>query len=305
MPGNVLITGAYGFIGRHLARHYAGAGASVVGIGHGTWSREQWQRWGLAEWHAADVTRDSLRTYGGSPDVIVHCAGGGSVAYSLDRPYEDFERSAVTAAAVLEFARVHAPSARLVLPSSAGVYGATRASSIPESTVQRPVSPYGLHKQVAESLFRSHGRQYGLRTAIVRLFSVYGSGLRKQLLWDACNRDPVAGRPFHGTGNEQRDWLHVRDAAALLAIAAERASTRCPAVNGGTGAGVTVRDMLEHLWSCLERPGAPAFSGAARKGDPARYVADVARAQAWGWRAEVAWRDGVAEYARWFREGAH
>jgi len=138
----------------------------------------------------------------------------------------------------------------------------------------------------------------------VRLFSVYGAGLRKQLLWDASQKIMRGENNFFGTGDEIRDWLHVEDAASLLITAAGHASAMCPIVNGGSGAGVTVREVLAELFTRFERADAPNFSGAARSGDPVGYVADIARAREWGWQPLVDWKQGVCEYVGWFKGGA-
>src|ERR1700730_7520819 len=86
----VLVTGAHGFIGRHACRNYAAAGWTVIGLGHGTWSRDEWRTWGLTEWAAENVTLDTLLTYGRDPAHIIHCAGSGSVAFSVSHPMQDF-----------------------------------------------------------------------------------------------------------------------------------------------------------------------------------------------------------------------
>ena len=107
-------------------------------------------------------------------------------------------------AAVLEFSRLHAPDARIVLPSSAAVYGAVERTPIEEIDVLRPVTPYGAHKKIAEDLCASFGRYCGVKSAVVRLFSVYGPELRKQLLWDASWRVSRNENGFFGTGRELR-----------------------------------------------------------------------------------------------------
>jgi UDP-glucose 4-epimerase len=304
MPANVLVTGAFGFVGRHVARAAAAAGQVVRGLGHGAWSRSEWREWGLADWHLADVTLDAMVSYGGEPDLIVHCAGSGSVAFSMAHPAQDFDRTVLTTRDVLEYVRLHRPQARVVLPSSAGVYGQVETLPIAVDAPLRPASPYGRHKRMAEDLALSYARHFGLSAAIARLFSVYGVGLRKQLLWDACDKLSRGPAEFGGTGAETRDWLHVEDAAQLLLLAGEAASPDCPIVNGATGEGVPIRHIVETLAAGFGGPGQVAFSGVSRPGDPPHFVADIAGARALGWEPRRRLDEELPRYARWFKEGA-
>lgn len=298
----VLITGAYGFIGRHVARRFARAGWSVTGLGHGTWSHEAARQWGIAEWHASDVTFDALANIGSLPDVVVHCAGSGSVGYSLAHPFQDFSRSVGAVAATLEYMRLQAPHARLIYLSSAAVYGHAGDAPIRENMPLTPLSPYGLHKVMGESLCRMYGAQYKLLSMIVRLFSVYGCGLHKQLLWDACCKASAGKCVFDGTGDETRDWLEVQDAAELIHQAIDHASPDSPAVNGGTGVAPSIGAVLAELFGALGIHAAPSFSGTTRHGDPKHYRADIAAAGQWGWHPKVGWREGVRKYAEWFKD---
>jgi UDP-glucose 4-epimerase len=299
----VLITGAHGFIGRHVARTVAKKGVYVIGLGHGDWKEGQWRQWGIAEWHGVDVCIESLRAYAGKPHTVIHCAGSGSVGHSVSHPYDDYRRTVATTAALLEFLRLDAPDAAFVYPSSAAVYGCAGRLPIAESDPVAPVSPYGVYKQMAEELCAAYGRHFGLKVAIVRLFSVYGNGLRKQLLWEACNRISAGGARFSGTGEELRDWLHVDDAVQLLASAVDHAKSSCAVFNGGTGIGTSVRQILEHVVSSLGVDMTLTFSGSGRQMDPIAYVADISRAQGIGWNPVKRWEDGVQAYVDWYCSG--
>jgi UDP-glucose 4-epimerase len=155
---------------------------------------------------------------------------------------------------------------------------------------------------MGEDLCAAFGRHCGVKSAVVRLFSVYGPELRKQLLWDASCRISRNQNGFFGTGHELRDWIHVDDAVDLLLKASEHASAGCPIVNGGTGEGVSVGHVLQQLFRAFGRTDEPLFSGEARPGDPLHYLANRDRAREWGWEPTVGWRDGLSEYVRWFQD---
>ena len=304
MSGTALVTGAFGFIGRHVAQRLAAGGWKVSGIGHGKYDDAERQRWGMRRFTPADVTLASLAASGAKPELIVHCAGGSTVGHSLARPLEDFERTVATTAAVLEFARTLAGGARVVFLSSAAVYGNAGFQPLREDAPLAPLSPYGVHKRIGEDLCRLYGVQFNVASVILRLFSIYGAGMRKQLLWDASQRIRSGDVSFAGSGAEVRDWLHVEDAASLIEQAQGLASADCPVVNGGSGVGVAVAQILKELLACFGRTDAPRFTGARRTGDPEALVADVSRALATGWRPQMSWKDGVREYTDWYLKTA-
>ena len=297
---NVLITGASGFIGSHVAREFYSQGWNVVGIGRG--ELDNWRSYGMSAWHCCDVTLDTLTTYAGKQDVIVHCAGGASVEFSVLRPYQDFIKTVDTMAQVLEFIRSHSPQTKLIYPSSAAVYGQAIELPIRESAPLKPISPYGTYKLMGEQLCQLYASRYKLSIAVIRLFSIYGVGLKKQLLWDACNKLSEGCPDFFGTGEETRDWLHVGDAAHLIELAVASASTECPILNGGSGKGVTNKEILLYLAEKLDIRLAPRFSAAIKEGDPSVYIADISKARSLNWRPDIDWRQGVSEYAEWFRQ---
>ena len=268
----ILVTGANGFLGRHVSRMLAKLGYSVAGLGHGTFSQAELGAWGIDEWHEGDVTLESLMQYE-NLKAIFHCAGSGSVNFALQQPSQDFRRTVVTTSDVLEFVRSVSPSTVVVYPSSASVYGTIATMPIGEDAATLPISTYGTHKLLAEHLVKAYAHNFGAKASIVRFFSIYGCGLRKQLLWDACVKLAGGDEIFNGTGDEVRDWLHVEDAAELLIIAMQRASPSCPVVNGGTGTGVSVPG---HRASPQHRTADPAATEVFRA-DPTRRSEQIHR----------------------------
>jgi UDP-glucose 4-epimerase len=301
---NVCITGARGFIGRHLARALADDGHSVAGLGHGAWPGSASA--GVDHWLQGEIDAPNLSALAdraGGFDTIHHLAGGSAVGPSFVQPRDDFERTLATTARLLDWMRQFAPATRLVTASSAAVYGNAGAGEATETAPLAPTSPYGTHKAMLEALVASYRRHFAVKASVVRLFSVYGRGLEKQLLFELCRRCAAAGPGTEiglgGTGQERRDWLHVSDAVALLRLAA--ASDAPPILNGGTGVPTEVAviaDMVCREWGKDLRP---VFSGVTREGDPANLVADPDLARAAGFIATTRVADGVPDYVAWFR----
>ncbi|MBK8085090.1 MAG: NAD-dependent epimerase/dehydratase family protein [Devosia sp.] len=298
----VLVTGARGAIGRAVVSLGAARGATMLGLGHGAWTGDT-DLPPLNDWINGDVSIDNLdriRALAGLPDVVIHLAGGSHVGASIERPSEDFRRTVSGGQALLEWLRNNAPETRLVIASSAAVYGDTLGSPIAETSAYAPASPYGTHKAMVELLSNAYSIQYGLKVAVIRLFSVYGPGLRKQLVYDLFQRlrrgerDIILG----GTGREIRDFLFIGDAAAMLLGASALATADWPVLNGGYGQPVSTAELARLVVTDFPEASVR-FSGVGRKGDPSALVADVSRARALGLLAPTSLADGLAATRRW------
>ncbi|GHV56230.1 hypothetical protein FACS1894216_19920 [Synergistales bacterium] len=125
--------------------------------------------------------------------------------------------------------------------------------------------------------------------------------MRKQLLWDACNKLRAGHYVFGGTGEEERDWLHISDVVKLLRMSESHASIDCPIVNGGSGIGYSVEDILTHMGKMWDIESIPAFSGISREGDPSYLVADITRILEWGFVPGVALTEGLLSYVKWYK----
>lgn len=297
---NILITGTNGFIGRHLASFFSNHGWQVTGIGYGKFTAQEQSRWGIHDWHSGAISSVALsrliKTY---PDLIIHCAGGSSVGQSWKEPAADFRNTVDTTSVLLRCMQKQHLACRLIFISSAAVYGETR-HNITENTGLNPVSPYGKHKKIAEELCIAYANKFNLQVAIIRLFSVYGEGLRKQLLWEALRKKDSEDFEFFGTGHEKRDWIHIDDVVRLLYKIGVTKKLRYQIINGATGNSLTVNQALKYLFKCCGKTKNPEFSGLIKAGDPPSYIASISRALRLGWRPQVKWRDGFKRYVRWY-----
>ena len=300
MSGVAFVTGAGGFLGGAAASALQAAGWLVATLGH---------RGPAAPslFFEGDVTLERLGQAAdtlGPPDLVFHAAGGASVGASLADPEGDRSRTVGSLEQTLAFLRSDAPRARLIYPSSAAVYGSNARGAIPETAELDPISPYGRHKAAAEALIAEASAGFGLDAVIIRFFSIYGPGLRKQLLWELAGRliQGPAEIELAGRGDEARDFLFLDDAVALIAMAAGLPSLDQPlTLNGAAGQAVNVREIAEALAQAMGVQTHIAFSGHVREGDPKSLVADVSQAAALGFFPEVPLPAGLERLAAWFR----
>ena len=137
------VTGAGGFIGRHLVRHLAAAGTRVAGldlIDAGGCALDG----ATCGWSAGALSQaglDFLAGETGVPDTVYHLAGGSSVGASLADPYRDFGATVGGTGMLLDWLRTRAPEVRLVIVSSAAVYGDLHRAGIAEDAATAPFSP--------------------------------------------------------------------------------------------------------------------------------------------------------------------
>lgn len=301
------VTGAAGFIGRHLLCHLAADGTRVAGIDLGSAQGAGLEKaaTGWRQERLSQATLTSLAEETGLPSTVYHLAGGSSVGASLADPYGDFAATVGGTAMLLDWLRSHAPTTRLVIVSSAAVYGDLHPGPIAEDAATSPFSPYGAHKFAMEAICRGWAGSFGLPVVAVRLFSVYGPGLTKQLLWDLCGKLEAGADPVRlgGTGEELRDWTHIDDVVRALAAAAELATPEMPVINAGSGQPGSVRRIAEAVTRAFDRdPACLSFTGESRPGDPFSLVAASGTLMAGGFDWRVDMDAGVADYVRWYRE---
>lgn len=296
----VWVTGARGFIGRHLCSTLTKQGVDLTKFVRpgGAPKLEQNER---------ELTAESIRGAfdgAGEPDVVFHLAGGSTVGGSLVDPLADYSANCQTLFFILDALRDS--HCRIVVASSAAVYGHQSSDQgMSHDMIPNPVSPYGYHKLCSERLAKMVGERHGTRLAVCRLFSVYGDGLTKQLPFELsrriCSADYGNEIMLGGSGLERRDWVNVEDVVSALCISATNASEEVPIFNVGTGIGTSIGDMASWLSSAFDRGDLTIrFSGEQRTGDPTDLF-PAAGTLPPGFCPKVSLQTGVKEYARWFK----
>ena len=296
----VLITGVAGFIGRYVARHFSRQGWQVIGTDNSQPENapladlSKYQRLQLP-----DLELDSLlQTY--KPDVLIHCAGRASVALSVSDPSPDFYSNTVLTFNILDALRLHAPTCKFIFLSSAAVYGNPSKLPVAETHPTAPISPYGFHKLQSEQLCLEFAKIYSQPTASVRIFSAYGAGLRRQVMWDICQKAiSQKNLTLQGTGNESRDFIHAVDIARAIEIICDRAPMQGEVYNLGSGQEVTIAKLAATVLISLEKNMSLEFSGIISKGDPINWQADISQIISIGFTSTIQLKDGIKNFTNW------
>jgi nucleoside-diphosphate-sugar epimerase len=297
-----VVFGASGFLGSHIARALAGAGADVVGFD----LREPvTPRAGVAH-VSGDMTEPAaVRRVIDGADHIFAFAGGSGALRSLADPLADLHTSCEAQLVLLEAMREVAPGASVVFPGSRLEYGRARQLPVSEEHRLAGTSPYALHKIACDGYHNIYAEAHGLHTVVLRISNPYGAhtaGDAARHGYGIVNRFvdmAMAGEtiPLYGGGGQLRDLVFVDDvvSAALLASVADAAWGR--SVNIGSGVGVSLRSMAEAVVAevgmgavDVDAPW-PADAAAVETGD---FYFDVSLAgEVLGWKPSVGIEEGV------------
>ena len=317
---SVIVTGAAGFIGMHVAQRLLARGESVVGVD----SFNDYYDPALKEARAA-----ALETHPGFRMVrldiadapafaalvvqaeaarVVHLAAQAGVRYSLENPFA-YERSNLAGhLSVLEACR-HAPRCEhLVYASSSSVYGdrplGGRGFSEDEP-VERPVSLYAATKRAGELISHTYSHLYGLPQSGLRFFTVYGPWGRPDMAYFSFTQKILAGEPIevYGEGRMARDFTYIDDIVDGIVGVLDRPPPggENRLFNIGDSRPVGLTDMIAILERALGRE-ASKILRPMQPGDVTSTFADVSRLNALtGYHPAVTLEQGLERFVAWYR----
>ena len=290
----VLVTGAAGFIGSHLAEALLADGNEVVGLDAFIpyYARELKERnlqtamrHPRFSFHELDLRTDSLDEALENVDAIVNEAA----MPGLPRSWTEFPAYVSCNLLALERlldAAARAGVQRLVHASTSSVYGTDAVGD--ETMPTRPISPYGITKLAAEHLVLANMERLGLPSIILRYFSIYGPRQRPDMAYTIFIESLRAGRPItvYGDGRQSRSSTYVSDCVAGTMRALDRAAAG-EIYNLGGGESISLLDALSII--ALAMDASPQIiHEAPRPGDQRHTAADTDKArQAFGYEPSV------------------
>lgn len=295
----ILVIGSMGFIGKACADFLRKQpGADVYGADVTTVYDDD-------KYFLIDASNADFKSIFGEHqfDWCINCAGAASVPDSFKHPLRDYLLNVHLVVTLLNAIKDDAPTCKFVQLSSAAVYGNPQALPILEDHTLAPLSPYGIHKKQAEELCALYHQYFSIDTYVLRLFSAYGRGLKKQLFWDLHKKSAATQNlVLFGTGNETREFIHVQDIANAIWALITYPQPAQRIFNVANGRATTIKYAAELFLQNMGFGGTLNFSGQNREGDPLYWQADTTLLNNLGYHQTISFEDGLTDYCNWLKE---
>lgn len=328
----VLVTGAAGFIGSHVAHRLLDRGEAVVGVDNldsyydPTLKQARLDR--LVERDGFESVYMNIADREAMPALferekferVVHLAAQAGVRHSITHPHDYIDSNVTGTLNVLEGCR-HNGVEHLVYASTSSVYGAsTDMPFSPQGSADHPLAIYAASKRATEFMAHSYSHLYGLPATGLRFFTVYGPWGRPDMALFLFTHKMLAGEPIpvFNHGQHQRDFTYVDDIAEGVVRVLYKTAEPNPDWSGddpdpgssyapwriyniGNGKPVELMQYIERLEECLGVSADKEFLPM-QAGDIEATHADVTGLfDAVGYRPETTVHDGVKNFVDWYR----
>lgn len=285
----ILVTGGGGFIGSHLVGRLRQENYQVVIFDKKT---------------GQDVNdfKQLKQVFSDNKfDVVVHLAAEAGVRRSFTEP-ELYERTNVLGTINLLECLRQASKTNLIFTSSSSVYGnSVRIPFREDDPVLEPLSVYAATKRAAELACQVYAQHYGIKTTILRLFTVYGPNNRRDMVAFTFTKDIISGKPIKLFGKEtSRDFTYVGDIVEGIVRTINRPMAY-EIINLGNSAPVTVQQLIKEI-EAITGKRAKVGLGRLPAADPQKTWADITKAKKLlGWQPKINLKQGVANLVNWFK----
>ncbi|MDP3737637.1 MAG: NAD-dependent epimerase/dehydratase family protein [Hyphomonadaceae bacterium] len=320
-PRHVLLTGAAGFIGAHVAKVLLDRGIEVTGVDNlNTYYPVELKQARLKSltgrngfsFHQVDISdHDALRALPAAQtaDAVLHLAAQAGVRYSIENPFAYAASNLVGHLSVLELVRHSPMKPRLVYASSSSVYGAnTKAPFSEEDRVDSPVSLYAATKRADELMSETYARLYGMQQIGLRFFTVYGPWGRPDMAYWSFTKNILEGAPIRvfNNGNLERDFTYIDDiVTGVVATLTEQPRTPNLAThrvyNIGNNKPVKLGRFIEIVEQAVGKP-AQKIMEPMQPGDVLATYANIdALSRDYGFAPATSLEAGIPKFVEWYR----
>ena len=321
MSNTYLVTGSAGFIGFHLSQKLLADGHRVIGVDS------------LNAYYSPELKKARNQILMANPnyqflhqdltdkktvfnlfenftfDAVFHLAAQAGVRYSLENPDTYIKTNVDVTFYFLEAARHLAPTTLLMIASSSSVYGLSEKYPFQESdAADRPVALYGATKRSTELLAHSYSHLFGLKTTMLRFFSVYGPWGRPDVALFKFVDQIVKGETIeiYNHGNMIRDFTYVDDIVdGIISLNQARTQMKEPAFdifNIGCAHPRTLSEFITTIEKCLGREANKKFLPF-QPGDIYKSMADIGKIQSvCNYEPKIQMEIGVSRFVKWYED---
>ena len=298
MSYNILITGAAGFIGSHLHKYLTDKGHRVLGIDNLSHPCNS----GVKTEYADVRYEKELLPYFSNCDIVFHLAAQISVDKSIYNPEETIATNILGTQNVLELARRW--NTKVIFASSSEIYGTAQKDFIDELHPMDAQSPYGASKIAGDRMCYAYYQTYKKDIVVVRNFNTFGEyqaddsygGVIAKFTKAALTNEDIE---IFGDGNQERDYMHVRDAVKAYELAIDLPAGSV--MNFGTGKTVTVNEIAQEIVKLTDSKSRIKHVEA-RKGEVQRLCADITQAKKFGFKPSTDFKEDLKGYIKWFKQ---
>ena len=298
MKKKILITGSNGYIAKNIAKKLKKKNFNVYGIGRGKWKKKEYKKWGYLDQINGNLTKKNLSKYNFKFDFIIHCAGSGLVG--LKRKV-DFINNVKSTMSLINFIEKKQKKTKIIFMSSYSIYGNDFKSPISEKFPTKPASIYAINKKKAENLLLNFSKKYKYHLMILRIASLYGDGLKKQLIYDACSKISNGLNIFYGTGREKRDFIHISDLVKIVLYFCIKGFSNINIINCGSGKGTQIKNVLKIISNSFNMKNKIIFNRKKLNSNPINLISNIGKLKKTGVKPNKNFRIGIKQYVKWFK----
>ena len=301
----VVITGGLGFIGSHLVEELCEKNEVVIVDNESTGKLENIKHLELENisLDLGDITQIDLKNTFDGCDYVFHHAALASVPASVADPLL-CNRVNITGILKVLLAARDTEVKKVIFASSSAVYGNNEDLPLSERAPVRPLSPYAISKVAGEMYCQNFTDIYGLPTACLRYFNVFGPRQDPNSQYAAVipkfieailtDKQPI----IYGDGDQTRDFIYVKDVVLANVLAAE--SDVNGIFNIASGRTITINELFQITSEIMRKDLNPLYSEP-RPGDIKNSFADITQAKSFGFRLHTNFNDGLRETVNSFK----
>lgn len=305
----ILVTGAAGFIGSHIVESLLESGKKVLAIDDMSYGKKEnvsiFNEHPNYEFFQIDIRNEAMvRECVHGVQEVYHQAAIASVPYSIEHPEETDEVNRIGTLNILESAQEFGVR-KVVLASSAAIYGNDPEIPKKEDMRPSPESPYAAQKLACEHFAQLFSKVHGVPVAALRYFNVYGPRQDPNSTYAAAipkiiSRFKDGLAPIiYGDGEQTRDFIFVKDVVKANMMIMDSPATGV--FNVGCGSAISINDLVQVIGQIMNSESESEFQ-AERPGDVKHSRADISRIEAIGFKPDHDLQAGLRKTVPWFTQ---